>query len=347
MSDFLTKWDSQTPEAKKQRILTALELLEAERPDPKSLEQKRQRFVNEVTSTHEAQKHQSAKALSDKEIRQWDELTSKQGLNPEERMRLNELRQRASQELAKALGASGMKKGAFPLLVNSEVRKSYERLSKDEKAMQKIEALTLRLQIGKSAEQSKEAPLPFTHEMLQKLLLNKASAIKEVLQKSGDYRFWVIPMNNIKYAEEQLIPTITPANNDLDGTLRLTQSFMDIRPQFACSSDNIPRVGVLRELAGILPKEAGAKENSGLPETELSQKKTESSKHLDEFKDILKRSGDNRFWILPNQVIDTARTLLGEIRIGGDNPSEHGMIQARLNTVEAINKYYRETYSPK
>lgn len=343
LPDFLNKWDTYSFEEQNTRISTALQLLEKEEISPNALGQKRQRFVSEVARAHETQRHQNVKALSDKEIRQWDELTSKQGLSPEERMRLGELRQRASQELVKALGPLGMRKGALPLLVNPEVRKNYERLLKDEKGMQKIEALRLRLQIGKGIEQSKEPTAPLTHQKFQELLLRRVTDIKDWFIKSGgDYRFWTIPNNALTYTETQLIPTVTEVNSDIDGILRLIQSIMDVRMQFAYS--DIPRVGALRELAKVLPKETGSNEDSGLSETGLIQRKTEASKQLEELKDIFKRSGDQRLWMLPNQVCDTARTLIEEITIGGDNPSKPSMILARLNAVEGINKHYRETY---
>src|SRR3989344_2048357 len=211
--------------------------------------------------------------------------------------------------------------------------------------MQKIETLKLRLQVEEDAEEPKETPVPFTHEKLREILLRKIEDIKTALQKSGDYRLWAVPINGVKYAEEQLIPTITSANNDLDGTLRLVSSIIDIRQQFAYSSENIPRVGALRELADILPREVRSSESSDLSESELSQRKTQALKQLDELKDILRRSGDQRLWMLPNQICDTVRTLVEEIRIGGDNPSEHGMIQTRLNTAEGINEHYRGLYS--
>src|SRR3989344_3901845 len=146
--------------------------------------------------------------------------------------------------------------------------------------MQKIETLKLRLQVEEDAEEPKETPVPFTHEKLREILLRKIEDIKTALQKSGDYRLWAVPINGVKYAEE-----------------------------------------------------------------ELSQRKTQALKQLDELKDILRRSGDQRLWMLPNQICDTVRTLVEEIRIGGDNPSEHGMIQTRLNTAEGINEHYRGLYS--
>ena len=345
VSEFLGKWDRETPEARNRRVLTALELLEAKKIDPKTLEQKRQNLVNEVTEVRNTQKHQKVKDLSDREIRQWDELRSKQGLNREEQIRLNDLRQRASQELAKALDALGMRKGILPLLVNPEVRKDFERLLTDEKAMKKIEALKLRLQIGKSPDQPKESPVPFTHQKLQELLSKMTTDIKKALQNSGDYRLWVLPLNGVKYAEEHIIPTITTSNNDLDGTLRLIQSIIDIRQQFAYSGD-IPRVGALRVLAGILPKEDKVSQSSGLSETELSQRKTEASKQLDELDVAFKRSGDQRLWMLPQQACDTVKILLEEIAIGGAKQSAE-MIQDRLNSIDGIVKHYKEIYSRK
>ena len=124
LSDFLNKWDTQTPEAQNTRISIALELLETEKKDPKSL---RESFVNQVARTRETERHRNVKKLSDREIEEWDRLRKDEKITPENWARLIELQRRGTDELAKALGALGMKKGILPLLVNPETRRDYYR----------------------------------------------------------------------------------------------------------------------------------------------------------------------------------------------------------------------------
>jgi len=343
---FLAKWDRETPEVKNRRISTAIELLGDEKLDPKVLEAKNQTLVNDVARFHEAKTHQNVRALSDKEIREWDELCTRQELKPVDQQRLKELEGRAILERDKALGAIGMQQGPVPLLVNSEVRKRYEQLLKDKGATEKIKALEVRLQIGKAPEaQAKEASIAFTHETFRELLLKRAEDARGALRKSGDYRLWILPMHSLDYAEKQLIPTITADNNDLDGSLRLIQSMMDSPKLFAQTSVDSPRVGALRELAGMLPrKEITGSKISNLSQEVLNERKVILSKELDDFDGLLKRSGDIRLLTLPIKVCDTAKTLLGEITTGAANQSGSGMIEGRLNTIKPILENYKKMY---
>ena len=337
MTGFLAKWDSETPEAKNRRISTAIELFGDEKLDPKALEAKRQSFVNDIARSHEAKTHQNVKALSDKEIREWDELRTRQELKPVDQQRLRELEGRAVLERDKALGAIGRQQGPVPLLVNPEIRKRYEQLLKDQKATEKIKTLQVRLQIGKGPEtQAKEAPMPLTHESLQQLLLQKTEDIKKTLT-SGDYRLSITPMHSLKYAEEQLIPTITEANNDLDGTLRLIQSIMDIRKQFVRSSEDAPRVGALRELAGMLPRqETTGSKGPSLSEAEFSQRELDLSQKLKNMIDVVIRpSSESLLWTLPKQHLQTSQALLEEVNMTDVNQGRSAMIRARFNTVES------------
>lgn len=344
--NFLAKWDRETPEAQKRRISTALELLGDEKLDPKALEEKRLSFVTDVARYHEVKTHQSVKALSDREIREWNDLRTRQELKPADRQRLKELEGRARLERDKALGAIGIESGPIsPLLVNSEVRKRYEQLLNDRKATEKIKTLEAGLTLTKAPEAPEahpnKAPKAITHETLREFLLKQSEAIRGTLRKSGDYRLWILPMHILEYTEKQLIPTITADNRDLDGNLRLIQSMImgNIR------GVDSPRLGVLREFAGMLPrKEITGSEISNLSQKELNQRREELLKGVDDFRNKVQRSGDYRLWILPMQVCDTAKTLLGEITVGGVNQSGSGMIEGRLNTIEPILQDFNEMY---